>query len=309
MAKKKSSSKKSSSSNTDNAVQLYEWLSDGYSIDTLVEAIRSNDKEKIDNVFTDFSERIGRLQECAAQLEDMGFDESHGEYKIVQEKLHDPLEVDAVEQFMREFQDGPRLKELKAELASLNTKGFEDDADKIIAMFDDGDIDDIEKAINTLKKRIKERFFENSFEKVAVTEDIPQNNGFVAETIFLLHKDGTLLSVKSKKPPAELDKKLMSKMVMAIKEQMNKAYKEGEHVHSLNYQGHTIILEDSKHVYAAVVIVGESKPVMYCIILKALQIMEKKLSSELENWTGDRSNLENLDKYTTAIFQALDKLN
>jgi hypothetical protein len=80
-------------------------------------------------------------------------------------------------------------------------------------------------------------------------------------------------------------------------------------VHSLAYEGHTIILEDSVHVYAAVVVIGEPKPVMYRVILKALQIMEKKLATEFDNWKGDRTSLENLDKYTSAIFQALDKLN
>ena len=101
----------------------------------------------------------------------------------------------------------------------------------------------------------------------------------------------------------------MSRMVMAIKEQMNRAFKEGEHVHTLTYEGHTIILEDSQHVYAAVVVVGEAQPVMYRIILKALQIMEKKLAKELNGWKGNRSSLENLDRYTSAIFQALDKIN
>jgi len=168
----------------------------------------------------------------------------------------------------------------------------------------------IEKSITKLKKKIKEKFFESAFEDEAVLliedENAPK---FVAETIFLLHKDGTLLSVKSKKPPKELDKKLMSRMVMAIKEQMNRAFKEGEHVHTLTYEGHTIILEDSQHVYAAIVVIGEAKPVMYRIILKALQIMEKKLAKELDSWKGDRSSLDNLDRYTSAIFQALDKIN
>jgi hypothetical protein len=115
--------------------------------------------------------------------------------------------------------------------------------------------------------------------------------------------------VKSRKPTTELDKKLMSRMVMAIKEQMGKTFREGEHIHSLTYEGHTIILEDSVHVYAAVVIAGEPKPIMYRVILKALQIMEKKLAPEFDRWRGERNSLENLDKYTSAIFQALEKLN
>ena len=67
---------------------------------------------------------------------------------------------------------------------------------------------------------------------------------------------------------------------MAIREQMNRAFNEGEHAHKLTYEGHSIILEDSSHVYAAVVINGEDQPIMYKIILKALQIMERKYAAD-----------------------------
>ena len=80
-------------------------------------------------------------------------------------------------------------------------------------------------------------------------------------------------------------------------------------IHTLTYEGHSIILEESVHVYAAVVVIGEAQPVMYRIILKALQIMEKKLANELDNWRGNRASLDNLESYTNAIFQALDKLH
>jgi len=312
MPKKKSSSssKKSSTSKKkdDYATQLFNWLSEGYIVAPLTEAIKSKNDKKIEEIFTDYEDRIKRLELIKKKLANLDFDEEHSMYEDISEKLKDPLQVAYIEKFAKTFEEGPRLNELKAELASLNTTGFEEDAKKIKSMFDDDDdLDEIEKAIKKLKKKIKEKFFESAFEDVAIPME-EEEIKFVAETIFLLHKDGTLLSVKSKRPPAELDKKLMSRMVMAIKEQMNRAFKEGEHVHTLTYEGHSIILEDSQHVYAAIVIVGEAQPVMYRIILKALQIMEKKLDKELDSWKGDRSSLENLDKYTSAIFQALDKL-
>ncbi len=315
MPKKKSSSsaKKSSSSSSkaDYPAQLFDWLSEGYIVAPLTQVIKSKDENKIKEMFSDYADRIKRLEAVKDKLDKLEFNYKNNIYGDVLEKLNDPIQVDYLEKFVRSFQDGPRLNELKAELASLNVSGFEEGAKKIKTMFDDGDeLDEIEKAINKLKKKIKEKFFASAFEDEAIPMKVePEKPKFIAETIFLLHRDGTLLSVKSKKSPAELNKKLMSRMVMAIKEQMNRAFKEGEHVHTLTYEGHTIILEDSQHVYAAVVVVGEAQPVMYRIILKALQIMEKKLANELDSWDGDRSSLENLDRYTSAIFQALGKVH
>jgi len=316
MAKKKSS-QSSRDSNSNNANYLYEWISLGYKVDTLIESIKRGDQAETDNLFRKFSEKTDRLEKVRDKLESLGFNESHELYSKVSEKLNDPMQIDILESFVKSLENDPKIRELMGEMASLNTNGFEGEANRIKAMFNDGtDASIIETEIKKLTKIIKEKFFEAAFEEVAaptpekqLPAPVQKDAKFTAEIIFLLHKDGTLLSVKSRKPPNDLDKKLMSRMVMAIKEQMNRAFKEGEHVHSLTYEGHTIILEDSLHVYAAIVIVGEAKPVMYKVILKALQIMEKKLATEFDTWKGDRNRLENLDKYTSAIFQTLDKLN
>jgi hypothetical protein len=309
MSKKKNSST-SNNPNSDNAnaTRLHDWISQGLIVDQLIHSIRSGNTEATDELFRSFEAKADRLEKVKDKLEELGFDETHELFSKVSSMLNNPLQVEILESLAASLVTGPKVKELKAELGSLNTKGFEEEANRIRAMLDDGsNLEIIENDIKKLQKKIKEKFFEAAFEEVAVQPEAAA--AFTAEIIFLLHRDGTLLSVKSRKPPTELDKKLMSRMVMAIKEQMGRAFKEGEHVHTLTYDGHTIILEDSVHVYAAVVIMGEPKPVMYRVILKALQIMEKKLSNEFENWKGDRNSLENLDKYISAIFQALEKLN
>jgi len=309
MARKRGQSVSSNADNGNNhADYLYDWISEGYFVDPLLEAIRSGDQQKTEQAFQKYSKLIERLVQVKEKMGKLGFDESHSSYSKVSDKMKDPNQVETLESLVLELEMGPRYKELKAELASLNTKGFEEETNRILSLFESHERAEVlEEEIQKLKKKVKEKFFESAFEEVVVpTEAKPR---CTAEMIFLLHKDGTLLSVKSKSPPTDLDKKLMSRMVMAIKEQMGRAFKEGEHLHSLTYEGHTIILEDSVHVYAAVVIVGEAKPVMYRVILKALQIMEKKLASEFDSWSGNRNALENLDKYVTAIFQALEKVN
>jgi hypothetical protein len=309
MAKKKGSiNSRIQDIDDSNASSLYDWISEQYNVDPLIEAIRSGDQAQVDTTFRDYNQRVARLETILDKLAGLGFGKEHERFPEFSGHLKNPMWVEELESLARFLEADPKIKELQAQLAGLNTSGFEGEAERIRAMFSDGtDTAVIENEIKILEKRIKEKFFEVAFEEEAVPSD-PKSH-FTAETIFLLHKDGTLLSVKSRKPSTELDKKLMSRMVMAIKEQMGRAFREGEHVHALTYEGHTIILEDSVHVYAAVVIVGEPKPVMYRVILKALQIMEKKLAVELDGWKGNRNSLENLDKYTSAIFQALEKLN
>lgn len=308
MAKKKSS-KESPSVKADDDVssRLYEWIADGYAVEPLVAAVKSKDAYTIEKLFKQFETNIARMEELKLLLIKRGYDENNPRYKGISLILKDPSKVKEIENFVISLETGPRMKLLQAELATINTKGFEKDAEAIRAkLADPKRIDEAERDLKSLTRRIKEKFFEDALEDVVVPTE--KDSRCVAETIFLMHKDGTLLAVKSKRPPAELDKKLLSRMVMAIREQMARAYKEGDHLHTLRYEGHSIILEDSVHVYAAVVVRGQAKPIMYRIILKALQIMERNLNQHFSRWRGDRAALDNLDKYTTAIFQAFEKL-
>ena len=314
MAKKKGTKKSTTKtvSEEDISSKLYDWIAEGYEVDSLVKAVKSKDKHKIQRIFKKFDKDIKRMEQLKKKLEEMGYVSDNPRFEQISNVLKDPDRVDDVVNFLSSLEIEPKVKELKAELASLNISGFEKEAKIIKAKLEKPEnIDEIEKEVNALRRRIKEKFFEEAFEDAVLPsepEKEKKERSFTAEIIFLMHRDGTLLAVKSKRPSAELDKRLMSRMVMAIRKQMALAFKEGEHVHTLTYEGHSIILEDSVHVYAAVVVTGETRPVMYKIILKALQIMEKRLKTTFDNWTGDRSSLVNLDKYTTAIFQAFDKL-
>lgn len=130
-----------------------------------------------------------------------------------------------------------------------------------------------------------------------------------AETIFFMHRDGTMLSFHSRIPVDDQDEKLFENMAEAIREQMNKVYVEGEHVHKLHFEGHNIMLEDSTHLYAAVVIGGEEQPLMYMETLRFLELIEHKHAEELDNWTGDKSVVKDLDRYSDALFMAMDKIS
>ncbi|MCK5038295.1 MAG: hypothetical protein KAS16_04290 [Thermoplasmata archaeon] len=320
MAKKKTGTKSKRSSSkkefdtSEYSEKLFDWLSDGYEVSELTALIKSGTPTKIKKAFSQHGKTIKRLKELEDEVHELDVDEDDLKYQKILTLLKNPSKVELIERYVESMSDVSRIADLKAELSSLNITGFEKEAKAILSRISNGDDpDDIENNIKILKKRIKEKFFESSF-AMELTPEQEKERGVIkhaplAETIFFIHRDGTLLSVKSKIPPEDLSKKLLSRMVMAIREQMNRAYNEGEHVHMLAYEGHSIILEDSNHVYAAVVINGEVKPIMYKIILKALQIMERKYASNFDNWTGDRKKLTELEKYSTAIFQAFEKLN
>ncbi len=320
MAKKKTGtkSKKSSSKKkfdtSEYSEKLFDWLSDGYEVSELTALIKNGSQTKIKKAFTEYKKNIDRLKELEDEMHELDVDEDDLKYQKVLTFLKDPSKIEIIEGYLESQGNVSKMTELKAELSSINVKGFENEADIILTRISNGeDPDDIENEIKLLRKRIKEKFFESAFTLELSSEEEKERGvvkqGPLAETIFFIHRDGTLLSVKSKIPPEKLSKKLLSRMVMAIREQMNLAYNEGEHIHKLTYEGHSIILEDSNHVYAAVVINGEDRPIMYKIILKALQIMERKYANDFDNWTGDRKKLTELEKYSTAIFQAFEKLN
>jgi hypothetical protein len=44
------------------------------------------------------------------------------------------------------------------------------------------------------------------------------------------------------------------------------------------------------------------------IIDKVVQIMERKNAEAFSSWTGDRAKLIDLERYPTALFQALEQM-
>lgn len=290
---------------------MQEWENSGYNLESLQDAMDDEGYTvtKLKALFKDYEENIERLEEQKDKLLVLDVDKNSECYLDIKECLNDPSRVEEVEEFVTTVAIEPKLKELKAELASLNITGFEDEAKRIIHMIDRKDDPlTIGAAIKSLRRHIKEAFFEKEFMGAITVEEKPKPRKIGhAETVFMLHMDGSLLAVKSRLPKSQIDKKELSRAVMIIRKEMELA-REGEMREKIPFQSKNLLLHTGNDVYIGVIISGTDTPVMYKLMLKVGDLMEKKFEAQFKKWKGDRQSLGPLDRYINALFQAFDKL-
>ncbi|MEW5936499.1 MAG: hypothetical protein AB1665_01590 [Candidatus Thermoplasmatota archaeon] len=279
---------------------LVEWISGGYEVSELVAAMRSADEAKIAAAFEEYEGKLARLEALRKEVGQKVPVDKRAELAPL---LKDPSKIGELEKKLSQIAYEPRIAELKAELASLNTKGFEPEADTIRKMMEEPQrLDEAEEAIKALRKKIKERFFEREF--AMHLEAKARGLHVEAETVIILHMDGTLLAVKSKKPKEKLDKQFLGKIVLKTREVLAER---GGPKH-FEIEGKNLLVQPGTHICIALVFEGEAVELINRMILKVIEIMERKHADVFKTWNGERSRIFDIDKYPTALFQALEKL-
>ena len=279
---------------------LLHWVVKGYEGGNLVGDLRG--KKNVEPYFDEYKLKVKRCADVMAEIESIsGIPPERLE--AIRAVAKHPDRIAELDKELADWKTGPKLKELKAEFMSLNIKGFEDAARTIQAKFaDPSRLDEIEKDIKDLKHRIKEKFFEQEF-AVHLEPSPATASHSQAETIFIVHKDGTLLSVKSKQQKGQVDKKALSHMVQEIRDRMAKGARD-----CFDIEGSKVVMENGQHVCVAVGFKGEELPIMRKVIDKVVQIMERKNADVFSSWNGDRARIVDMERYPTALFQALDQM-
>lgn len=279
---------------------LAEWIRGGYEVSELVEAMRSAGDREIAAIFEEYEQNLARLEALRKEVEQKVPEAKRGEFAPL---LKDPSKIKELKKKLSQIAYEPRIAELKAELASLNTKGFDAEADAIRGMMEDPErLDEAEEAIRALRKKIKERFFEQEF--VMHLEAKARGLHVEAETVIILHMDGTLLAVKSKKSKDQLDKRFLGKAVLKTREVLT----ERTGPKHFEIEGKNLLVQPGSHICIALVFEGKPVELINRMILKVIEIMERKHAEVFKSWNRDRTRIFDIDKYPTALFQALEKL-
>ncbi|MBI5000298.1 MAG: hypothetical protein HZB92_02050 [Euryarchaeota archaeon] len=281
---------------------LMDWTLRGYHLSELMIALKGAREEHVPQIMKDFSAKIHMLEALRREFQAALPPEKLSELEPM---FVDPSKIPELERRLSQLKYEPKTSELRAELATLNTKGFEREAEAIKkALEDPRRLNEAEMAIGTLKKKIKEKFFEQEFAVQLESRPAPSSPGLMLDTIVVMHKDGTLLAVKSKKPKEELDKRFLSKAIVKIREAALQ-YPEGA---TLDVDGTKFSIQPGAYVCVALSFHGEEPQILRRVLKKVTDILERKHSETFKTWTGDRSRLFDIDKYPTAIFQALEKV-
>lgn len=109
------------------------------------------------------------------------------------------------------------------------------------------------------------------------------------EEVFLVYRDGVLISHLSKTMLHEKDEDVLSGMLTAVQEFVREAFQYGEHrdLQQLDFGEYRILIERGKFVYLAVVYSGEESSALRKKVRNVIQLIETQFRTVLEKWDGD----------------------
>jgi len=109
------------------------------------------------------------------------------------------------------------------------------------------------------------------------------------EEVFLVYRDGVLISHLSRTLMREKDEDVLSGMLTAVQEFVREAFQYGEHreLHKLDFGEYRILIERGKYVYLAVVYSGEESPQIRKKVRTVIERIEDQFGRVLEKWDGD----------------------
>lgn len=109
------------------------------------------------------------------------------------------------------------------------------------------------------------------------------------EEVFLVYRDGVLLSHLSRTLMPDKDEDVLSAMLTAVQEFVRDAFRYGEHreLHQMDFGDYRILIERGKLAYLAVVYSGKNQSSVRKKVRSVLDRIEAAYATVLENWDGD----------------------
>lgn len=109
------------------------------------------------------------------------------------------------------------------------------------------------------------------------------------EDVFLVYRDGVLISHLSRSLIREKDEDVLSGMLTAVQEFVREAFQYGEHrdLQQLDFGEYRILIERGHYVYLAVVYSGDESPALRKKVQAVIALIERQFGSVLEKWEGD----------------------
>jgi uncharacterized repeat protein (TIGR01451 family) len=109
------------------------------------------------------------------------------------------------------------------------------------------------------------------------------------EDVFLVYRDGVLISHLSRTLLREKDEDVLSGMLTAVQEFVREAFQYGEHheLHQLDFGDYRILIERGAYVYLAVVYSGLGSARLQKKVHAVIDQIEEQFGAVLEKWDGD----------------------
>ncbi len=132
---------------------------------------------------------------------------------------------------------------------------------------------------------------------------------YLVEDIFLVHSDGRLITHQTRKFRQSIDEDIFSGMLTVVQDFIKDSFKQRTKIglKRLEFGESKILLEKSKHVYLASVIIGEEPGLLSLYMAEVLREIEEKYGNILESWSGMMQELEGIDEYVAKLIFVTDK--
>jgi len=115
-----------------------------------------------------------------------------------------------------------------------------------------------------------------------------RRNRVQIEEVFLVYRDGLLISHLSRTMVQDKDRDQLSGMLTVVQDFVKDAFTYGEHreLHQMEFGDYHILIEQGKHVYLAVVYLGRDSNTIRRKVRHALDLVEEAYGRVLEKWEG-----------------------
>ena len=109
------------------------------------------------------------------------------------------------------------------------------------------------------------------------------------EDVFLVYRDGVLISHLSRTLLREKDEDVLSGMLTAVQEFVREAFQYGEHrdLHQMDFGDYRILIERGRYVFLAVVYSGKESLALRKKVRSVIERVEGQFGAALESWDGD----------------------
>jgi hypothetical protein len=125
----------------------------------------------------------------------------------------------------------------------------------------------------------------------------------VVDDVFLMYKDGRLISHHTRKLRPDRDDQILTSMFTAVKEFITQSFggDEDEDINEIAYGRSKILIEYGKHVVIAAVVSGEGTKRMHNEIQNGVKHIEVECGVALEKWSGDAKELKASQKWVQML--------
>lgn len=135
----------------------------------------------------------------------------------------------------------------------------------------------------------------------------PPGAEHTVEDMFLIYRDGRLIAHQTRRLRADMDNQLLSGMLTAIQSFIQEAFREGDEgeLNEMAFGRNQILIERGRLVSLAVVIRGVPPVGARAELSFAVENIEQKFRTKLEEWDGEASSLRGISDTVRRVLEVL----